>query len=91
MSYITKDVRLLAEAYDDLDSGVERAVEARELHMIRGMIDNVSGYVDYLEGIRLENPNTKHEPLSKFREFLAKNIGPGMIGEWRQNDYRKEQ
>ena len=91
MRLTSKDQRLLSEAYEDLNASSENIEDGRELDTIKRLIDNLNGYVEYLEGIRFEEPNTQHEPLSKFRGYLARVIGPGQIGEWSDNKYRKKE
>lgn len=77
----------LTEAYEGVHD-VQKAKESHELNMIRNMIDNLNGYVEYLVGIREESPNTRHESLAEFRAYLQKHIGSAQIGEWADNKYR---
>jgi hypothetical protein len=89
---------LLNEDYGEYDTSVKDAEINRDLKMIKGLIDNLQGYLGfklreqfgYEETSPTGNkynvkPTGKDQEFGRVVKYLAQHIGPGMLGEWRSH------
>ena len=79
MNTVRKDKQMLLEAYDS----VESAQRGEALANIKKIIENLINYVSHVE----HNPSMDIQP-EKLLTYLARHIGPGMIGHW--SDYKED-
>lgn len=56
------------------------AQEQENIEIVENLISNAKGYLEYLKSV--ENPIERRKQLDGFGKYLAKHIGPGVIGNW---------
>lgn len=76
---IQKSTRLVNEDLERQNFETKRNIEEMKRH-----IQNVQGYVNYCIEQYEQNPEnqTAIDNIKGLTEYLRKNIGPGMIGDW---------